>query len=349
MRVIVVGATGNVGLRLVEMLADDPAVTSVVGLSRRTPEAMPAGVDWQPLDLGDEVPAGLLRGADAVVHLAWLFQPTHRPDVTWDANVVGTSRLLHAVAEADVPVLVHASSVGAYSPGPGDRQVDESWPTHGVPTAAYSREKAYVERLLDVFEQRHPEVRVVRMRPAFTFREEAAVQQRRLFAGPFVPARLFRKIRLPVLPDPGGLTFQSVHTDDVAAAYHRALTTDVSGAFNLAAEPVLDMPAIGELLGVPVRRVPARAGRAALTAAWNAHLAPASPGLFDLLTKAPMMSTDRARDELGWRPEHDAIEAIQSFLAGIESGEGAPTPPLDPDGSGPLRRHEMATGIGERP
>lgn len=347
MRVFVIGATGNVGGRLVEQLVDDPAVEEVVGFSRRRPESMPGGVEWRRLDTGDAVPADAFKGADAVVHLAWLFQPTHRPETTWDANVLGTSRVLEAVAASDVPVFVQASSVGAYSSCPEQRTVDESWPTHGVPTAAYSREKAYVERLLDVFERDHPDVRVVRMRPAFTFREESAVQQRRLFGGPFAPAKLFRKVRLPVLPDPGGLRLQTLHTDDAAQGYRLALSRDVRGAFNLATDPVLDMPAIGKLLGVPVQRVPARAARAAVAAAWSAHIVPASAGLFDLLTNVPMMDTRRAREELGWTPQHDAFDAVSAVLAGIERNDGAPTPPLAPETSGPLRSHEVATGVAE--
>ena len=147
----------------------------------------------------------------------------------------------------------------------------------------------------------------------------------------------------------GGLAFQTVHTDDVAAAYQLALHREVTGAFNIATDPVLDMAKIGEVLGVPVRRMPVRAARSALAAAWAAHLVPAEPGLFDLLRLAPLMSTRRAREELGWEPQHDAVEAFQALLAGIETGEGAPTPPLSPDTSGPLRRHEMGTGVGEEP
>jgi nucleoside-diphosphate-sugar epimerase len=349
MKVVVLGATGNVGSALTERLGRDPEITRVVGASRREPEALPSGVDWQPLDLGQDLPTSLFQDADAVVHLAWLFQPTHQPATTWSANVEGTGRVLQAAESAGVRTLVYASSVGAYSARTSEAPVDESWPTHGVPTAAYSREKAYVERMLDAFEVRNPGIRVVRMRPAFTFQEEAAVQQRRLFAGPLVPAKLFRKIRLPVLPDPGGLTLQTVHTDDVAQAYHLALTREVHGAFNLAAEPTLDIPAIGEILGVPVRRVPASAARAGLAAAWAAHLVPASPGLFDLLAQVPVMGTTRAREELGWEPQNTAVEAFQSLLAGIETGEGGPTPPLDPDTSGRLRGHEFGTGVGEEP
>ena len=237
MRVVVVGGTGNVGSRLVDRLSEHPGIGHVVAASRRQPKRLADGVEWRRVDLSEGGFGTVLREADAVVHLAWLFQPTRVTQVTWRANVEGSARLLEAAAEAGVGAIVYASSVGAYSPRRSSERVDESWPTHGVPTAAYSVEKAYVERLLDSFENRHPEVRVVRLRPVFTFRAESAVQQRRLFAGPLVPARLVGQGRIPVLPDPGGLTFQAIHTDDVVQAYLQALTQPVSGAFNLAAEP----------------------------------------------------------------------------------------------------------------
>ena len=53
-----------------------------------------------------------------------------------------------------VGAVVYASSVGAYSPSPKDRAVDEGWPTDGWPSAAYIREKAYLERVLDGVEER---------------------------------------------------------------------------------------------------------------------------------------------------------------------------------------------------
>src|SRR3954454_374428 len=123
------------------------------------------------------------QGADAVVHLARSFQPTHRPDITWHNNVVGSERVLTAVADAGVRTFVYASSVGAYSPGKG-RVVEEQWPTHSPPSAGCGREKAYVERLHDRFECERPEVRVVLMPPTFLFVRLAASDQRRIFADP---------------------------------------------------------------------------------------------------------------------------------------------------------------------
>jgi UDP-glucose 4-epimerase len=42
----------------------------------------------------------------------------------------------------------------------------------------------------------------------------------------------------------------------------------------------------------------------------------------------PLMDTSRAVTELGWRPAHSSLEAIEAFRAGLRSGRGFPTPPL---------------------
>ncbi|MFB6896627.1 NAD-dependent epimerase/dehydratase family protein [Streptomyces hydrogenans] len=332
-RVVVTGATGNVGTSVVRALVRDPGVESVLGLARRRPGLDLPGVDWATVDLSldrDEPRlAQYVSEADAVVHLAWRFNPTHDPVTTWQTNVLGALRVCEAVAAAHVPALVFASSVGAYSPGPqGGVPVSEAWPTHGWPGATYSREKAYLERVLDTFERDHPQTRVVRMRPAFLFKEEAASEQRRIFAGRFLPGQLVRPDLLPVLPEPEGLRFQVLHTDDAADAYVRAVLRDVRGAFNLAAEPVVDAALLGEMFGARPVKVPAGAVRGALAAAWHLRLAPASPGLFDLLRHLPVMSTDRAREELDWRPEATSLEALEAFLRGVRAGAGDDTAPL---------------------
>ena len=96
-----------------------------------------------------------MRGADAVVHLAWGFQPSHREDYLQELGVGGTRRVVEAATAAGVEHLVHMSSVGAYSPKRDDEPVDESWPTGGVRTSMYSRHKSAAERLLDTSRPRH--------------------------------------------------------------------------------------------------------------------------------------------------------------------------------------------------
>jgi nucleoside-diphosphate-sugar epimerase len=328
MRVVIVGATGNVGTGVVRALAAEPRVESVLGVARRTPEWRVAGTEWAAADIATDDLTALFRGADAVVHLAWAFQPTHDPAATWRTNVLGSVRVFEAVASAGVPALVYASSVGAYSPGPKDRAVDESWPTHGWPGAAYTREKAYVERLLDTFETRYPERRVVRLRPGFIFQRGAASEQRRIFGGPLLPSADPRL--LPIVPDIPGLRFQTVSTDDVAEAYRLAVVGEASGPFNVAADPVIGVPELAELLGARPVRVPAVVARAALATGWHLRLVPAAPGLFDAVLRLPIMDVTRAREDLGWTPTGTATEALEEFFTGLREGSGLPTPPLRP-------------------
>lgn len=348
MRVVIVGATGNVGTSLIRNLLGDERVTSLVGLARRRPAWQPDRTEWVTADITTDDITPHLRGADAVVHLGWLFQPTHDPVVTWRTNVMGGIRVFRCAADAEVPVLAYASSVAAYSPGPRGRLVAEDWPAHGWPSAAYSREKAYLERFLDGFEAGHPAMRVVRLRPAFSFKREAATEQRRLFAGPLLPNRLVRSSLLPVVPGPAGLTFQAVHTDDVADAYRLAVMTDVHGAFNIAAEPPLDLAQVAEMLDARPVRTPSWTVRGLLAAAWRMHLVPAAPELFDAVLRLPLMDTSRAREELGWSPRHDAREAVREFLEGLRAGDGMDTPPLSTTTGGPGRLREFTTGIGRR-
>ncbi|MET8904543.1 SDR family oxidoreductase [Streptomyces sp. NPDC004538] len=330
-RIVVTGATGNVGTSVVRLLSEDPEVGSVLGLARRIPGWSPERTEWAAADLASDRTdlSAHFAGADAVVHLAWAFQPTHDPATTWRTNVLGSIRVFEAVAAAGVPALVHASSVGAYSPGPKDRAVDESWPTHGWPDAAYCREKAYLERTLDIFERDHPGIRVVRMRPAFLFKRESASEQRRIFGGRFLPGPAARPGALPFLPDVPGLRVQALHTDDAAHAYRLAVRSeDARGPYNLAAEPVVDAEVLSEMFGGRTVRLPRTAARSAIAAAWGLRLLPASPHLFDAVLRLPLMDCTRARVELGWRATRSATEVLEEFLGGLREGAGADTAPM---------------------
>src|ERR687896_790265 len=205
MRVVVVGATGNIGTSVLRSLENEERVESVLGLARRLPGLRMPKVEWASANIVTDDLVPHLRGADAVVLLAWIIQPSRDLNKQWMVNVEGSMRVARAAKEAGVPALLYASSVGAYSPGPKDRAVDESWPTGGVPNSYYSRQKAEVERRLDYFEGQNSDVRVVRMRQALTFKREAAEGQRRLFGGPLFPSSFARPELINVIPQIEGL------------------------------------------------------------------------------------------------------------------------------------------------
>jgi nucleoside-diphosphate-sugar epimerase len=347
MRVVVTGASGNVGTSVLSSLGDDPAVREIVGVARRVPEQAFEKTTWRAADITRSELEPIFEGADAVVHLAWLIQPSRDERVTWAVNVEGSSRVFEAVARAGVPTLVYASSIGAYAPGP-DRPVDESWPTTGVESSFYSRHKAEVERRLDTFERAHPEIRVARLRPALIFKRDAASEIRRLFVGPFLPNVLVRPELLPLLPLPRGLRTQAVHSTDVGEAYRLAVRKPVAGAFNIAAEPPLDREVLSSLLGARALELSPALLRAGAALTWRLRLQPTSPGWLDMGLALPLMDVTRAREELGWSPRFTAEQALVELIEGLRERAGLRTPPLDPAAGGTLRWRELASGVGAR-
>jgi nucleoside-diphosphate-sugar epimerase len=348
MRVVVTGATGNLGTSVVRALAADESIESVLGIARRRPESGPAKVEWRQADVARDELEPLFADAHAVVHLAWRIQPSRRPRELWTTNVHGSGRVFAAAAAAGVSALVHGSSVGVYSPGPKSERVDESWPRNGVRSSFYGRHKAEAEWRLDAIEAANPELRVVRIRPGLVFKGEAASGVRRLFAGPLLPTPLLRPRLLRVVPDVSGLRVQAVHADDVARAYREVVVRDVTGAFNLAAEPVLDASTVAAALGARTVRLPVPAARTLTAVSWRMHLQPTPPGWLDLGLGVPLMRCDRARRELDWEPRVSSLEALLELLKGIHEGAGGPTPPLDADSGGRARTGELLSGIGVR-
>ncbi len=347
MRIVVTGATGNVGTSLLAALAEEPAVERIVAIARRPVHLPDARVEMVAADVSTADLAPLFAGADAVVHLAWLIQPSRDERTLRATNVDGTRNVLGAAAHAGVRALIHASSVGAYAPGPKDRFVDEAWPTEGIDSLFYARHKAEAERMLDRFERDRPGVRVVRMRPGLIFKREAATGIRRLFAGPLLPSPLIRRELIPFVPDVPRLRFQAVHSRDVGDAYRLAIVNpDARGAFNVAADPVLDPRVLADALHA--RRVPLRAGllRAAAAASWRLRVQPSPPGWVDLAFAVPLMDTGRARRELGWEPRRSSVEALLELLDGLRDGADFPTPPLSAQTTAPARQRELRTGVG---
>jgi UDP-glucose 4-epimerase len=303
MTVAVTGATGNLGTALLRRLtARSSGVAEVRGLSRREPPAVAPydRVRWFRADVGtddsEQTLSEFLDGVDAVVHLAWL---------------------------------------GAYAPAAVGQRVAEDWPATGIPTAQYSRDKAEAEHVVreNLGTARGTTLSVVR--PTLVLQPEAGSEIGRYFLGPLLfglarmtPGFLARYVPLP-LPE---VAVSFVHADDVADAVERILDRRAPGAFNLAAEPLLDASGIARALGVLRVPVPAVVLRTALSAAFAAHLVPTEPGWLDIGVKAPALDTTRAQKLLDWAPFHRGDEVLEQFVAALGLGTGGASPLLQPAG-----------------
>ena len=305
-RIVVTGASGNIGSALVEWLTARPEIRDVVGIARAVPEGDDR-IDWRAVDIGApgaaEALTGVFTGADAVVHLAWHIVAGHDRAAQARTNVAGSDNVLTALVRARVPHLVYMSSAAVYSRGDDDTRVTEDWPRRGVPGSSYSQDKVAFEDVLDRVEHEHPDLRVARIRPLGVLQPAAAGALARLALGRSAP--LARIGWLPLLPLPSATVTQVVAAQDVADLVGRVLIARATGPFNVTDEPAMRAPVLARLMGgrhVPVSRAVVRG---LLDVTWRLRLHPLDASWADLLIDSPLLDCTRARTELGWSPRHD--------------------------------------------
>ena len=338
MRIVVTGTSGNVGTALLRRL-HATADHELVGVVRRPPKPVGVyeGVQWHSVDVAEDDAADRLRpildGADAVVHLAWGFQPTRNIKYLERQGVGGTTAVLKAADAVSAGHLLHMSSVGTYAPGRYGTPVDESWSTAGIATSPYSRHKAAAESLLDDYERTKADtgVPITRMRPGFIVQRAAASGLMRYALPGYVPMRLVPL--LPVLPLDRALCIPLIHSDDVAAAFASAIERRATGPFNLAAEPPVTRDEVAEALRAKALHVPSGVLGALVDIAWRVRLQPIDRGWLDMAFSVPLLDCSRARTELDWRPRWAATAALADVLEGV--GQEAHTE------SAPLRRRSL--------
>ena len=131
------------------------------------------------------------------------------------------------------------------------------------------------------------------------------------------------RLRTPLLPFPRGLRFQALTAQDVADAYWRVIAHRAGGAFNVAAEPVLDAHTLGTVLGARrILELPVGLFRAAAALTYRARLQPTDPGWVDMAAAVPIMDTTALRAATGWSETTDAREAVRLVLDHLDGAEG---------------------------
>ena len=305
MRVAVTGAAGCLGRPIVEALARDERVDSVLAIDLRPP---PAAVSVEPLRRDvRELRPGDLAGSDVLVHLA--ARVLGRGRDAWSVNVHGSRNAFEAALGAGARAIVHASSAAAYGSAPDNAvPLTEDSPLRPEPPFYYPQTKVEVERLLDELESREPEVRVVRMRPVSTL-------------GPGAPVMLGGRVWLSLSGfDP---PIQFVWLEDLVDAFVRAVHAPASGAFNVGAPDPVRVSEVGPLLRARAVRLPRRVVRLAARLPGGAH-----PAWVDMLRYPIVVDSSRAERELGWRASCDCSTALRRFGTMLSEGAGGPAPAM---------------------
>jgi UDP-glucose 4-epimerase len=313
--VLVTGVSKFLGGHLAARLAADPAIDRVLGVDTVPPPRdllrRMGRAEFVRADIRNPLIAKVISQAsvDTVVHASLSANPGTSGGRTAmkEMNVIGTMQLLAACQKAaSVRRLVLKSTTAVYGSSPRDPALfDEAMTPKDLPSGGYAKDAVEIEGYLRGFARRRPDVSVTVLRFAN-------------FIGPRIDTVFTRYFALPVVPTVLGFDarVQLLHEEDALAVLERAVSHELPGTFNVAADGVM-------LLSQAIRR----AGRIALPVPGpavgpvsrifrGARLVDFSPEQMRLLNFGRVVDNRRLRTQFGFEPRWTTIQAFDDYVRG---------------------------------
>ncbi|MGH3871018.1 MAG: UDP-glucose 4-epimerase GalE [Pseudonocardiaceae bacterium] len=305
MRLLVTGGAGYIGsvcaARLVEAGHD---VVVLDDLSTGHADAVPTGCRFVECAVEDAATV-LAEGFDGVLHFAarsLVGESMTQPQRYWLGNVVATVGLLEAMREHGTPRLVFSSTAATYGE-PASVPITEDAAT--VPTNPYGATKLAIDYAIGSYAAAHGlaavSLRYFNVAGAYGRYGERHTTETHLI--PLVlQVALGRRAQIMIFgddwPTPDGTCIRDyIHVVDLADAHELALAQAVPGAHQIYN--------LGNGTGFSVQQVLETCRQV------TGHPIPAQPAQRRPGDPAVLIaSSDRARAELGWKPERAELATI---------------------------------------
>ncbi len=246
-RILLTGLSTYWGGRLAQALERDPAVEAIIGVDRGPPKVELQRTEYVRVHDSHSLIRRIVEAAeiDTVVDTRLVVDSiVTSPRRAHENNIMGTMNVLAACGGAGNPVrkLVFKSSAHYY----GIEQDDPAFFTEEMarphaPRTPIERDIVEAEAAVREFADKHPDVTVTVLRFANGLGPGLRTTMSQLFALPAIPAILGFDPRL-----------QFIHEDDLAGCLEHAVRHDLEGIYNGAADGVLVLSEVADLLGKPL-------------------------------------------------------------------------------------------------
>jgi UDP-glucose 4-epimerase len=305
--VAITGAGGYIGRQIIRNLEKRDWCNRILGTDIIDPKVRPDKLTFLKKDIRDHSLIDYWKDQhlDAMVHLAFIFNPIHDEKRMYDINVNGTLNILRICEELKIGHVIVASSGTAYGAWPDNPEpLKESDPIRGFPsTFAYSYHKGLNEGHFTDFMARNPEVLFNIVRPCVVF-------------GPNTDnylSRYFRNLPFGLLADGNDANFQFVHEDDLAEFFSLLIEKKVPGTFNVAGDGVIRGSETFAMIGKRSFKVPRWLNYSLLSILWKLRVkrVEAPAGILNYISYPWVLDTSRAKEMLGWKPKYTTKETLQ--------------------------------------
>jgi len=308
MKVLVTGISGYLASVVTPRLLGDDEVEEVRGIDLQYPQNIDTTnsklvfikKDVRAPDIVDS-----FSGIDVLFHFAFIVNPNVPYKEIDSINIEGSKNIFNAAAKAGVKHILYTSSIAAYGADPTHNlPLKEDSPLKPNDDWYYSRTKGAVERFLNEFEQKYPDIKVTRFRPA-------------IFLGQNIDNPFSSLLKSRVIVDFGyDAKTEWVWDQDVADAIYLAFKKGKAGIYNLGGENPLTWKEVAAVTGKRTIKLPG--SLVLLMTKLLSKFGIVNRGLVEWLDKPikyPILTDcSKARKELGWKPKYDSAGAIKVFL-----------------------------------
>jgi nucleoside-diphosphate-sugar epimerase len=302
--VAITGVAGFLGHRLLSRLEAAPDVTRIVGIDLAEPMIGSSKLEFHQMDVRDARLPKVLVGVDVVAHLAFASDPGRDVERMRSVNVDGTRNVFESAAAIGARKLVYTSSTTVYGAHPDNPvPLTESAPLRANPDFAYAAHKLEIERMIEVFRAKHPDIDVAVLRAAIVLGRDVENFVSRMLEAPRLLA-----VREHAPP------LQFVHEDDVADALALAVRSDLDGVYNLAADGWMDAAEIDALTGKRRVELPVAVAFSLAERLWRIGLTSAPPGELHYVMY-PWVADNSKLRAAGWTPVHTNRDALAETVA----------------------------------
>jgi UDP-glucose 4-epimerase len=313
--VLVTGVSKFLGGHLAARLAADPSIQRVLGVDTVPPPRdllrRMGRAEFVRADIRNPLIAKVISQAsvDTVVHASLSANPGTSGGRTAmkEMNVIGTMQLLAACQKAaSVRRLVLKSTTAVYGSSPRDPALfDEAMTPKDLPSGGYAKDAVEIEGYLRGFARRRPDVSVTVLRFSN-------------FIGPRIDTVFTRYFALPVVPTVLGFDarVQLLHEEDALAVLERAVSHELPGTFNVAADGVMMLSQAIRRAGRIALPVPGPAVGPVSRIFRGARLVDFSPEQMRLLNFGRVVDNGRLRTQFGFEPRWTTIQAFDDYVRG---------------------------------
>lgn len=316
LRLAITGSSGYLAQQLISRLGHDPDCEYILGMDiRRREFTLPCPAEFLRFDL--TAPWELLaefwtkRRINAGLHLAWQFNPLHDRHRLREVDVQGSLNFFRAAAAANLRRVVYCGSTTAYVNPQNSATapwIDEGTKPTGTPQYLYSHHKAEIDRVVQDFQEQHPEIRVILLRGAIVLGAHTQNIVSKMLDWPW---RRFPWMFQVHGADP---PFQFLSEEDMSAILLRAVKAEEGGIFNCAGDGVIRYSDVIRTAGKHPWALPATLLYPLLHLLWKLRMSPFPAGILDLVRYPWVADTTRLKSVFGYTPRHTSQQALAEFL-----------------------------------